>query len=87
MITVLAVLCLLVPTVGSAYPAPAYPVNLFPYIFLVYMLVGATWLFIVSRRSPGIIQEIEADLETTLQHKTLKQEEESPAITGEMAVE
>lgn len=86
-ITVLAVLCLLVPAVGSLYPAPAYPVNLFPYIFLAYMLIGATWLFVVSRRSPGIIQAIEADMETTLQHSHLQQEEVAPALASEMAVE
>ena len=32
-ITVLACLCLLVPTVGSFYPVPPFPVNIFPYIF------------------------------------------------------
>ncbi len=29
-----AVLCLMVPTIGSFYPQPAWPVNLFPYIYL-----------------------------------------------------
>jgi len=86
-ITVLAVLCLLVPTIGSVYPVPSYPVNLFPYIFLTYMLVGAIWLFVVSRRSPGIIQEIETDLEATLQHNLPQHAEETPVLASEMAVE
>ena len=60
---VVALLCLLVPTIGSFYPRPPYPVNLFPYIFLGWMVVGATWLFIVNRRRPGILADIEADLE------------------------
>jgi hypothetical protein len=38
-------------------------VNLFPYIFLGWIAVGATWLFIVNRRRPGILADIEADLE------------------------
>ncbi len=59
----IAVLCLLVPTIGSFYPQPPYPVNLFPYIFLAWMAVGATWLLIVSRRRRGILADIEADLE------------------------
>jgi amino acid transporter len=59
----IAVLCLLVPTIGSFYPQPAYPVNLFPYVFLAWMAVGATWLLIVSRRRHGILADIEADLE------------------------
>jgi amino acid transporter len=58
-----AVLCLMVPTVGSFYPMPAWPVNLFPYIYLGWMAVGAVWLFIVNRRRPGILREIETDLE------------------------
>jgi hypothetical protein len=38
-------------------------VNLFPYIYLGYMAVGGSWLFIVNRRRPGILADIEADLE------------------------
>jgi amino acid transporter len=62
-LAVIAVLCLLVPTIGSFYPRPAWPVDLFPYIFLAYMLVGATWLVVAHRRQPGLLTEIEADLE------------------------
>jgi amino acid transporter len=58
-----AVLCLLVPTIGSFYPQPAWPVNVFPYIFLGWMAVGAGWLFVVNRRRPGILADIETDLE------------------------
>jgi len=59
----IAVLCLLVPTIGSFDPQPAYPVNLFPYVFLGWMAVGAGWLFFVNRRQPGILSDIETDLE------------------------
>jgi amino acid transporter len=59
----IAVLCLLVPTIGSFYPMPAWPVNLFPYIYLGYMAIGGSWLYIVNRRRPGILADIEADLE------------------------
>jgi amino acid transporter len=59
----IAILCLVVPTIGSFYPVPAWPVNVFPYIFLGYMVVGASWLVIVNRRKPGILADIEADLE------------------------
>ncbi len=62
-----ACLCLLVPTIGSFYPPPPYPVNIFPYIFVGYMVLGGAWLFTVSRRQRGILAEIEADLEQTLQ--------------------
>lgn len=62
-VAALAFVFLLVPTVGSFYPLPAYPVVLFPYIFLAYMAVGGGWLFIASRRRRGILREIETDLE------------------------
>jgi amino acid transporter len=65
-IAVVALACLLVPTIGSFYPVPPYPVDIFPYIFLGYIAVGGTWLWAVSRRRRGILAEIEADLESSL---------------------
>jgi amino acid transporter len=62
-VAALAFVFLLVPTVGSFYPLPAYPVVLFPYVFLAYMAVGGGWLFVASRRRRGILREIETDLE------------------------
>lgn len=61
-VAVLAFLCLLVPTVGSFYPAPPFPVNLFPYIFVAYLAVGGAWLFQANRLRPGILSEIAAEL-------------------------
>lgn len=77
-VVIIALLCLLVPTVGSFYPLPTYPVVLFPYIFLAWMLIGAVWLRVVNRRQPGILAEIEVDLERTL---------EPPSGTIEILVE
>jgi amino acid transporter len=65
-IAVAAFACLMVPTVGSFYPAPPWPVNLFPYIFLGYMLAGGSWLYVMERRKAGTLAEIEADLEAAL---------------------
>jgi hypothetical protein len=53
----------MVPTIGSFYPLPPYPIRIFPYTFLGWMILGAGWLFVVSRRQPGILPAIEADLE------------------------
>jgi len=66
-IAVIACLCLLVPTEGSFYPVPPFPVNIFPYLFAAYIAAGGTWLFILSRRRRGILAEIEADLEHTVE--------------------
>lgn len=62
-IAAIAILCLLVPLIGSFYPAPVWPVSAFPYIFLGYMAVGGVWLFAQSRRRVGILTEIETDLQ------------------------
>ncbi len=64
-VAVVGFLLLLVPLVGSFYPAPPWPVWTFPYIFLGYMIVGGALIFARSRRHVGILSEIEADLETT----------------------
>jgi amino acid transporter len=66
-VAVLAFACLAVPLVGSFYPAPPSPINLFPYIFLGFMLVGAARLFMISRQAPGTLATIERDLERTLE--------------------
>jgi amino acid transporter len=65
-----ALLCLMVPTIGSFYPLPPYPVRIFPYLFVGWMLVGAGWLYVVNRRQPGILVAIESDLERTLEPQT-----------------
>jgi amino acid transporter len=66
LVAVLAFVCLLVPLVGSFYPAPPSPVNLFPYIFLAYMLLGAARLYWMHRSQPGALPGIQRDLERVL---------------------
>jgi amino acid transporter len=80
-IAVIACLCLLVPTIGSFYPVPPFPVNIFPYIFVAYMAVGGSWLFILSRRRRGILAEIEADLDQSL----AAHEQRAAPATGDSA--
>ncbi|WP_405496094.1 APC family permease [Nocardia sp. NBC_00511] len=62
-VSILAILFLLVPTIGSFYPLPAWPVSLFPYLFLTYLALGAAWLTVTARRHRGILPAIEQDLE------------------------
>ena len=49
--------------IGSLYPVPAYPMNLLPYIFALYMCVGAVWFFILKAKAPACLLGIEHDLE------------------------
>jgi amino acid transporter len=79
-VAALAFLCLLVPTVGSFYPVPPYPIDIFPYIFVSYMVIGAIWLFAVSRRRRGILAEIETDLDNTLHTHEARAERDHPAL-------
>jgi amino acid transporter len=61
-IAVAAFLCLLVPTIGSFYPVPAWPVNIFPYIFITYMALGGAWLYVANKRRQGVLGDIAFDL-------------------------
>jgi len=60
-VAIAAFLCLLVPTVGSFYPAPPYPVNLFPYLFLAFMLLGGARLYQMHRAEPQALPAIQRD--------------------------
>ena len=39
--------------------SPPFPVRIFPYIFLAWMLVGGSWLYALNRRKGHIFSEIE----------------------------
>ncbi|MBV8138474.1 MAG: APC family permease [Deltaproteobacteria bacterium] len=52
-----SVVLLLVPAVGSVYPVPSWPVNIFPYIFLGYLALGLGW-FMVLRSNRDFINGI-----------------------------
>jgi hypothetical protein len=49
--------------VGSVYPVPAFPLNLLPYLFLVYLVVGVVWFFVMKARAPQTLLGIEKDME------------------------
>jgi amino acid transporter len=63
-ISVMAVAFMLIPIVGSVYPAPSSPYNVFPYLFLMYMLVGGIWFLMLRLHSPDIIDDMERDIES-----------------------
>ncbi|MBW4661486.1 MAG: APC family permease [Drouetiella hepatica Uher 2000/2452] len=71
--SILAIGFMLIPVLGSIglpgensiFPVPTAPYNVFPYLFLVYMIVGAVWFLILRSRSPNMIQEMENDIEAS----------------------
>jgi amino acid transporter len=67
LVAVVGFLLLMVPLVGLFYPLPAFPVDIFPAIFAAYMLSGGGWLFVLNRRVPGTLGQIEVSLEADLQ--------------------
>ena len=63
-LSVASVALLLVPAVGSVYPVPSWPVNVFPYIFLGYLAIGLVWFMILHRRpdfADGLKDRIHAE--------------------------
>jgi amino acid transporter len=48
---------------GSVYPMPEYPYNVLPYLFFVYMAVGAAWFGYLKWRSPQVLATIQHDME------------------------
>ncbi len=75
-LTVIACVALAVPTIGSFYPVPPFPVDVFPYIFLAWMAVGGSWLFALSRRRKHIFAEIEDELDSSMQASVRSHEED-----------
>jgi amino acid transporter len=61
-IAVAAFLCLLVPTIGTFYPVPPWPMKIFPFIFLAYMVLGGIWFFVANKQRPGVLSDIAIEL-------------------------
>jgi hypothetical protein len=81
-IAAIALLLLIVPIVGTVYPAPAYPLNLFAYIYGGYIVVGIVLVFVRSRTSI----EFES-IRKVLEEKTAVVAASEPAIDTEIGGE
>jgi amino acid transporter len=60
----LGAICMALAFFGSIYPVPAAPYNYFPWGFVVYMLIGVVWFYILKTRAPQTLHGIEHDLES-----------------------
>ncbi|MBI4781139.1 MAG: APC family permease [Oscillatoriophycideae cyanobacterium NC_groundwater_1537_Pr4_S-0.65um_50_18] len=60
-ISVVGVAFMCIPIVGSFFPAPPFPYNVFPYLFLLYLAGGAALFVMFRKRSPQIVERIERD--------------------------
>ncbi|MBU3154528.1 hypothetical protein LL037_15290 [Clostridium estertheticum] len=61
-ISVITLIVLLIPIVGSVYPLAAYPYNIFPFIFLAWLVVGGIWFVIQKVRKPGLLSNIKTEV-------------------------
>jgi amino acid transporter len=79
-LSIAALLLLIVPIVGTVYPAPAYPCNYFAYIFGAYVLCGIVLVFMRSRSKTEIDSIRKVLDETTVSGPTAL--DEPPAAPG-----
>jgi amino acid transporter/ribosomal protein S18 acetylase RimI-like enzyme len=63
-VAILSALLMLLPIVGSFYPVPPPPTNLFPYIFLVLLIPGIGCFFWRWRQSSWLLEDIQRDIAT-----------------------
>jgi amino acid transporter len=62
---VAALVLMIIPAVGSVYPVPSAPVSYFPYVFLVYVLIGIIRVGIMQghKHSADRVREISREVE------------------------
>lgn len=63
---IIGIVMMAIPTVGSVYPAPSFPYNLLPYIFMLYIAVGLAWYMRTARKKKHVwafTDKLEAALE------------------------
>ncbi|MBI4783602.1 MAG: APC family permease [Oscillatoriophycideae cyanobacterium NC_groundwater_1537_Pr4_S-0.65um_50_18] len=54
-----------IPGENSLFPVPPAPYNIFPYFFLAYLAIGAGWFMYLRMKAPGVIEEMERDIEAS----------------------
>lgn len=55
---------MMIPLIGSFYPVPSAPYNMFPYFFIAYLLLGAIWFIRSNRKNYVTTNELILDMET-----------------------
>lgn len=61
-VSIVTFIILLIPIVGSIYPLPVYPYNIFPFMFLAWLAAGAIWFFICKAKNPNLVSDIEVNV-------------------------
>jgi amino acid transporter len=86
LIPLVATAAVLLPIRGLLYPVPDPPYNLWPYLLLVWVVIGLVTLFIISRRRPELVEamghaftEADADEPDTTQEDVRRREDRDVA--------
>jgi amino acid transporter len=86
LIPLVATAAVLLPIRGLLYPVPDPPYNLWPYLLLVWVVIGLVILFIISRRRPELVEamghaftEADADEPDTTQEDIRRRENRDAA--------
>jgi amino acid transporter len=86
LIPLVATAAVLLPIRGLLYPVPDPPYNLWPYLLLLWVVIGLVILFIISRRRPELIEamghaftEAGADEPDTTQEDVRRREDRDAA--------
>ncbi len=53
-VAVISFIILCIPLIGSVYPLPAYPYNMFPFIFMGWLLLSGLWFSFVDARRANV---------------------------------
>ena len=68
--SVVAILFMVIPVIGSVgipgnalFPVPEHPYDIFPYLFLLYLVLTSVWFALQRVRFPGIAQRMQAHIE------------------------
>lgn len=61
-ISILTALILIVPIVGSVYPVQPFPSNIFPFIFLGWIIVGIIGFWAISKRDKQIVINMKKEI-------------------------
>lgn len=60
----IAILLMLLPIAASLYPIPEFPLNILPYLFLMYLVVGAGLFVMLQRQFPQVVEDMERNLDS-----------------------
>lgn len=66
-LAIVTVVAVAIPLAGSVYPLPAAPYNLFPFIFVAWLVVGGLWFLMKKFQSPDFTADIDSELESVHQ--------------------